>query len=149
MDAPPAALKSRRPLSLTYNIPIEKTKQFWEGLKAGRLLTTKCRACGTLTFPPQADCPKCHASDVEWVELGNEAQLESFTQIHVPPATFVQHDPYVVAVGRLPNGLRVLAWLAAAEPRDLRVGVKMRLVPRSTPEGTPYYDFELVSGSPG
>lgn len=144
MNAPPATLKSRRPLSLTYNIPIEKTKQFWEGLKAGRLLTTKCRACGTLTFPPQVDCPKCHAADAEWVALGNEAELETFTQIFVPPATFVQHDPYVVAVGRLRNGVKVLAWLSGAAPERLQVGAQMRLVPRTTAEGVPYYEFELV-----
>lgn len=145
MSTSPAALKSRRPLSLTYNIPIEKTKPFWEGLKAGQLLTTKCRACGHITFPPQNDCPKCHASGPEWIGLGNEAELESFTQIFVPPVTFVQHDPYVVAIGRLPNGVKVLAWLRGVEPQHLRVGTKLRLLARSTPEGVPYYEFEPLA----
>jgi rubredoxin-like zinc ribbon protein len=53
-DNSPPTLKSKRSLTLRFNIPISKTSRFWEALGEGKLVTTKCEVCGKLTFPPQA-----------------------------------------------------------------------------------------------
>lgn len=110
----------------------------------GRFVTTKCRDCGRLTFPPQADCPGCMSPNSEWVDLGTDAELVTFTYVQVTPTSFVDHDPYVVAIGRLKEGLNVLAWLEGGEPRNLRPGTKLRLETRKDSEGSPYYVFVLA-----
>lgn len=134
-------LHSRRTLTLKFDIPISRTHEFWDALKRGRFVTTKCSRCGNMTFPPQADCPKCMGSEFEWVDLGRDATLVTFTHVQMTPASFVENDPYIIAIGRLSSGLKVLAWLEGVRREDAKPGTKMRLESRSSKEGNPYYVF--------
>jgi uncharacterized OB-fold protein len=137
---PLPTLKSR-PLTLTYEIPISKTHKFWNGIKEGKIYTTKCKKCGKLSFPPVADCPTCLSSDPEWVELSKEAEIETFTHVSILPATFQKYEPYTIAIGKLKEGVRVLAWLKNAKIEDVKVGMKVKLAPKVTPEGMLTYEF--------
>lgn len=137
----PPTLHSKRTLALRFNIPIAKTSRFWESLAAGKFVTTECGDCGKLSFPPQADCPNCMSSNTKWVELGNEAELLTFTYVQITPTSFVDHDPYVVAIGKLKEGMNVLAWVEGADATKLRPGDKLRIESRKDPQGNPYYVF--------
>ncbi len=143
MDSEPPTLHSRRTLSLRFNVPISKTNRFWQSLKEGKFVTTECTDCGEISFPPQADCPRCMGQNVEWVDMGTEAELVTFTLVQVTPTSFVENDPYVVGIGRLGQGLKVLAWIEGATPEKLSPGMKLRLEARSAGDGSPYYAFVL------
>jgi uncharacterized protein len=145
MEAELPTLHSRRSLNLRFNIPISKTHQFWDSLRGGRFTTTRCKDCGEVSFPPQADCPRCMSGNFEWVEMGTEAELVTFTFVQVTPTSFVDQDPYLVAIGRLKEGLKVLAWVEGAKAEGLKPGMKLRLEARKGPEGNPYYVFVPVS----
>lgn len=138
---PLPALRSKRSLTLRFNVPISKTSRFWDALSEGRFVTSKCGDCGTLSFPPQADCPRCMGNNPVWVELGKDAELLTFTYVQITPTSFVDHDPYVVAIGRLKEGINVLAWLEGGDPAKLKPGDRVRLETRKDPEGAPYYVF--------
>ena len=125
---------------MRFNIPLAKTHQFWDALGQGRFVTTRCTDCGSVSFPPQADCPHCMSSSHEWVELGTEAQLETFTSVSVTPASFADRGPYTVGIGRLRNGLKVLAWVESPLEK-LKVGDEIRLEARKSADGAPYYVF--------
>ena len=140
MSEPPT-LRSRRALTLRFDIPIAKTKEFWDSLKEGRFVTSWCSKCGNVTFPPQADCPRCMGNEFTWVDLGRDATLVTFTRVQVTPASFEGSGPYIVAIGELPGGLKVLAWLEGVEKDEARPGLKMRIEPRTSKEGNPYYVF--------
>lgn len=137
-------MRSKRSLTLRFNVPVSKTSRFWQALQEGRFVTTRCEDCGRLTFPPQADCPGCLGANVSWVELAKEAELVTFTYVQVTPTSFADHDPYVVAIGRLSEGVNVLAWVEGADPSTLRPGVRLRLETRKDAEGGPYYVFVLA-----
>jgi uncharacterized protein len=139
-DEPPT-LHSKRSLNLRFNIPISKTSRFWDSLAQGKFVTTKCADCGKVSFPPQADCPNCMGGNVEWVELGTDAELLTFTFVQITPTSFVDHDPYVVAIGRLKEGVNVLAWIEGADPAKLKPGEKLRIESRKDPKGSAYYVF--------
>jgi uncharacterized OB-fold protein len=134
------SIKSRE-VKIVQDIPISRTLPFWEGLKQGKILATKCRKCGKLYFPPVADCANCFASDIEWIELSSEATIETFTHVVVRPTTFQQEKPYTVAIGRLKEGVRVLAWLTGFKLSEVKVGMKAKLVAKLTPDGRPTYEF--------
>ena len=51
MSSEPPTLHSRRTLNLTFNLPISKTHQFWDSLREGKFVTTRCRNCGRGQFP--------------------------------------------------------------------------------------------------
>ena len=135
------ALHSRRNLNLRFDIPISKTREFWDALKEGRFITTKCAKCGNISFPPQADCPKCMAGEFDWVELGREATLVTYTRVQITPASFAGDGPYVIAIGELRDGLKVLAWLEGGGADSPNPGMKLRLEARTSREGSPYYVF--------
>ncbi|MDV3293067.1 MAG: Zn-ribbon domain-containing OB-fold protein [Nitrososphaerales archaeon] len=140
MDGEPF-LHSRRSLTLRFDIPISKTHEFWDALKQGRFVTTKCSKCGNVCFPPQADCPKCMGSEFTWVELARDATLVTFTYVQITPASFADNDPYIIAIGELSGGLKVLAWLEGMSPEKAKPGMKMRIEARTSKEGSPYYVF--------
>jgi uncharacterized OB-fold protein len=135
------ALHSRRTLTLKFDIPISKTHEFWDALKKGRFVTTKCKKCGHVSFPPQADCPRCMGNELTWVDLGREATLVTYTRVQIPPASFAGSDPYTIAIGELKDGLKVLAWLEGVEPGRPKPGMQIRLEARTSKEGNPYYVF--------
>ncbi|MDG7008207.1 MAG: Zn-ribbon domain-containing OB-fold protein [Nitrososphaerota archaeon] len=134
-------LHSRRTLTLRFDIPISKTHEFWDALKSGKFITTKCTKCGHVSFPPQADCPRCMGNEFSWVELGRDATLVTYTRVQVVPASFAGSNPYVIAIGELKDGLKVLAWLEGAEPEKAKPGMRLWLEARTSKEGNPYYVF--------
>lgn len=132
----------QRELRVRFTISIEKTRRFFEALTEGKLLATRCVETGRIYFPPQTDCPDAPHSKVEWVELPREGTLLTFTVITTKPYTFSHYPDYVVGIGKLSEGLNVLAWVRG-DPRKLKRGMKVRLeVVKREPEG--YYTYEWV-----
>lgn len=141
MVSEPPTLRSRR-LEISYNIPISKTKKFWDGLRGGKIYGTKCKKCGKLYFPPAADCGECYSSDMEWVELSGEGEIITFTHIIVRPASFQDLQPYTVAIAQLREGVKALAWLTDVKKKDVKIGMKVKLVPKVMEDGRIAYEFK-------
>ncbi len=135
------ALHSRRSITLKFNIPISRTHEFWDALKQGRFVTTKCAKCGEVSFPPQADCPNCMSGEFTWIDLGTDATLVTFTYVQITPASFAENDPYIIAIAEMANGLKVLAWLEGIEHEKAKPGMKLKVEERTSKEGSPYYVF--------
>ena len=87
------------------------------------------------------DCGTCLSSQVEWVELNGEAEIVTFTHVVIRPATFLQSQPYTIAIGKLKEGLKILAWMTGFKLSEMRVGMKAKLVPKVTDDGNPSYEF--------
>ena len=134
-------LHSRRALTLRFDLPISKTREFWDSLRSGKFVTTRCTKCGHVSFPPQSDCPKCMSPEHEWVDLGRDATLVTSTYASVRPPSFASSDPYVIAIGEFPIGVRVLAWLEGAGRDEAKPGIKLRVEARVSTEGSPFYVF--------
>ena len=133
-------IKSRS-ITIVEDIPISKTLRFWEGLKEGKVYATKCSKCGRLYFPPAADCADCLASEMEWVELSSEAEIETFTHVVIRPTSFSAFKPYTVAIGKLREGVKVLAWLSGFKLSQIKVGMKVKLVAKVSEDGNGTYEF--------
>lgn len=133
-------MHSRRALTLRFDLPISKTKEFWEALRAGKFITTKCKSCGNISFPPQSDCSRCMSSEFEWVDLGRDATLVTCTHVNVKPASFASNEPYMIAIGEFEGGVNVLAWLEGVKREEAAPGMRLRVEARVS-EGNPYYVF--------
>lgn len=138
-----AKIRSSHKLTLSYEIPISKVRKFWEGLNQGKIYATKCSNCKELYFPPQADCSACLKEDMEWVELSREGELEAYTGIVIAPASFMDKTPYIVAVGRLAEGIKVLTWLKNTNIQEVKVGMKIKLVISREDDRAIYYFVPL------
>ncbi len=111
--------------------PHTKVAAFADHLRAGRIMASRCRACGQTSFPPRADCERCLGADFEFVEISGRCRLYTFTRIHAAPSGFEAYVPYTIGVVDLEEGGRALAWIGrslAEEP--LTIGMELRLTPR-------------------
>jgi len=101
-----------------------------------RLIGSKCKKCGHVTFPAQKSCAACCFQDTENIELSQQGRLWTWTIQGFPPKsppyakqetpeTFVS---YGVGYVELPEGVRVETRLTQNDPEKLKIGMKMQLV---------------------
>jgi len=131
---------------LVSHVAYTKVDRFAEHLRDGRIMGSRCRRCGGVTFPPRADCPACLADDFEFVEYSGRGTLHTYTRIEAAPTGFEDRVPYVVGVIDLEEGGRALAWLGETlDEEDVRIGMDLQLVPRireDVEEIRVYYSLE-------
>ncbi|MEM1545779.1 MAG: Zn-ribbon domain-containing OB-fold protein [Candidatus Methanomethylicia archaeon] len=136
------SIKSR-PLNFIHDIPIIKTKKFWDGLNEGKIYATKCKDCGKVYFPPQVDCPKCLKSNFEWIPLTNEGEIETFTESHLKPQGFTHYEkPYIIAIAKTLEGVKIMGWLEGVEISNVKVGMKVEITSKTQPDGYPVILFK-------
>lgn len=111
--------------------PYTKVGDFAQHLKDGQLMASRCKSCGTTSFPPRADCESCMSGDFEFFEISGRATLHTFTKIVAAPTGFEDVAPYTVGVVDLEETGRLLAWLGDTIPEDeIEIGMPLQVVPR-------------------
>jgi uncharacterized OB-fold protein len=97
-----------------------------------RLIGSRCRDCGVVTFPSQGSCPACTSVAVEERLLPRTGTLYTWTvqgfRPKPPYAGPEEFEPYGVGYVELPGEVRVEARLTVADPARLRIGMPMELV---------------------
>lgn len=131
----------RRRLELKYQIPVKNIEPFFKALEQNKILATRCRDCHQLYFPPQVDCPSCRTENMDWVELDGSAVLDTYTIINVKPTSFEAFPEYIVAIGLMKEGVKVLAWLNIKDRSLLKIGMKLKLKVVRREEGSLTYEF--------
>jgi uncharacterized OB-fold protein len=102
---------------------------FWDGLKEGRLVVSRCRACGRRSFPPIATCPHCGAAEVEAADAAGGGAIYSWATVHMPlAAEFASQAPYTIVVVDLDEGARVFGRLLGSAA-GLAAGAPVRFEP--------------------
>jgi len=126
--------------------PHTKVAGFAEHLRDGRLVGSRCTACGATAFPPRADCAACMSPDFEYAEVSGRGTLHTFTTIAAAPDGFEHLAPYVLGLVDLEDGGRALAWIGeTVRPEEIAIGMPLQLVPRMLEESEEirvYYSLE-------
>lgn len=113
--------------------PEASVKSFYDFLKQKKIMGTKCKSCGETYLPPRPLCPKCVASNLEWVELEGKGKLVAFTVVAVAPthminAGYSRENPYVFGVVKLDSGPCISAQILKVDPKkpeDIAIGSRM------------------------
>jgi hypothetical protein len=117
------------------------TREFFDGVKEGRLVVQRCAACGSLAVPPKAVCPSCESAAWHRATLGGDGEIASYTVIRVPPSQFAAEAPYVVVVARMAEGVSLLGRLTDAPIEAVRVGMPVSFVTRPASDDPPVIAF--------
>ena len=123
--------------NFSLNISQTKVVRFVDELAAGRIMATVCKKCGKKYYPPQADCPGCMESDMEWKQISGEGKLSTFTKIHVPPEHFairqplmpfssIQFEPCPFGLLQVEGGLKIMGWIPKVDVKKIKVGMRMK-----------------------
>jgi len=131
-----------------FSLGVNQTKvaRFAEELAEGKIMATLCKKCGRKYYPPRADCEGCMENDMEWSPVGGEGNLVTFTKIYVPPDQFavrpplmpfssLQFDPCPIGLLEVEGGLRIMGWIPKVDLKKIRVGMKMKALPQTLPDG--------------
>lgn len=111
-------IKERAPGTLAVRAPLRLPVHWPTGPYMGRFLKeikenekiwgTKCPMCSRIVAPPRMICGSCHAVQKEWVLLGNEGTLLSFSvvfQKFTDPQTGEERKvPYAWGIIQLDGG---------------------------------------------
>jgi uncharacterized OB-fold protein len=122
-----------------------KAADFITYLEQGKVMTTRCKQCGTTYFPPKMDCPKCLDSEVEWIEVKGPGKLATYAVVNYGPTGFEDDTPYVLAVGDFEGGLRVFGRLSKDIAQDdIKVGMSLEIAPVKLGEDKIAYEFRAA-----
>ncbi len=101
-----------------------KLHEFYEYLAAGRLVTTACRGCKRLDWPPRGFCPQCGSDQYDWVDLPQEGTLHAFTvQETGVPASF--DKPLIFGIVKI-DKLKLFSRIVETDPAALGVGKRVQ-----------------------
>ncbi|MBI9084677.1 MAG: OB-fold domain-containing protein [Desulfobacterales bacterium] len=100
--------------------------QYQQGLEEDRLLGLRCKACATVTVPPQAVCRSCAGRDLAVEELEMRGTLRSFTVIRVAAEGLT--PPFVVALVETASGAWVMGNMEEIDPDAVDMALMGRAV---------------------
>ncbi len=114
-----------------------------------RLEAGKCAKCGHITFPPRLVCPVCKGRKFDTVVLSDEGTLLTYTVVRVASENFSQETPFAVGIVELNDGVKVTAQIADAQPDELEIGQRVKIVFRRIQEegaaGILCYGYKAVT----
>jgi hypothetical protein len=120
---------------------VTKVNDFISYLEEGKVMGTQCLDCGTMFFPPRAQCYKCLTSNMEWFEVSGTGILVSFSKLKYAPIGFEDDLPYYIAV--LDYGdYKVFGRISGDVPdEEIRIGMAMKTLANTLPSGHLNYVF--------
>jgi uncharacterized OB-fold protein len=111
-----------------------------------RLDAAKCKACGSIAFPPSQRpvCPACQAADWEPYRLARTGVVHTFTVNKFLPVGFGDEMAYVLA--DLEDGTQYWAPVSDLDPGSIEIGMAVHLVIRrfTVQAGVPLYSMKFV-----
>jgi len=134
------------PLAMDFCSPqtedFTRISRFFDELRKGRLMTTRCKACGALNWPPRVVCPECVSDELEWIELPRTGSLWAFTELCAgAPLGMDEEMPFSIGIVELERvGLRMLSRIETPFER-LELGMPMELTVVKLPGKRVFYRF--------
>jgi uncharacterized protein len=118
---------------------------------APQLIGSRCGNCGVMTFPTQADCPRCMSEAMEETLFNRRGTLWTFTTQEFPPKSppykaGVEFEPYAVGYVEFEGQARVEGRLTEPDPTKLRIGMEMETVLIPFGDGVTYAFQPVGSG---
>lgn len=128
---------------ITYEHALGETAgHFYETIvKEKKLLGKKCPKCSRVLAPPRSYCDRCFTDTGEWVELGLEGRVETFTVVF-QGFKGLPDPPYCIAYVLLDgadtailNYVKNVDWTPENVAQQIKVGDRVKVVFSEKREG--------------
>ncbi|MGB9880337.1 MAG: Zn-ribbon domain-containing OB-fold protein [Anaerolineae bacterium] len=127
------------PIQGRYTYGLAGEKFFREIMENGRFMGTHCPECDYTYVPPTIYCERCFTKLDEWVEVGPEGTVQSFTVLLVAPDGSPLDEPDILALIQLDGADSVLVHrLGKVSLDELAIGMRVKAVlkPKKQREGS-------------
>ena len=101
---------------------LAETLAFWQAADAGKYLVKRCNSCGQAHHYPRDVCPFCHSDDTFWQESPGLGEVYSHSTMGK------EDQAYTLAYITLDEGITVMSNLVDCDPRQVRIGQRVRVV---------------------
>jgi uncharacterized OB-fold protein len=136
MVSPVKEIKSRVEVSYRWSYGHHLSRFFAEAKQNRRLMGVRCPQCQGVFVPPRLVCGRCFKETSEWVEVGDEGVLETFTTVYLPFPGQPTEPPYTYGYIRLDGTATHIAHLIKEiDPADIKVGMRVKAVWSRNPQG--------------
>lgn len=103
-------------------------QRFFEELKdKGKIFGTKCTSCAITYVPARIYCERCFARLEEWVDVGAEGTLYSFTAVYKTKSGEDKNSPSIVGAVKIADSL-LIHHLDECKESDLYIGMDLKCV---------------------
>ena len=113
--------------------------RFWREIpQRYSLVGNKCGECSRIYFPPRESCPYCRRKSMgkmKDVKLSGKGKVFTYTIIHEASGSFEGQTPYPMAIIELDEGPKITAQIVDCEPKDVKIGMKVKSTFRKIQEG--------------
>ena len=111
---------------IDYRHSYAQDSPFFVGLSQGKLLGSRCPACGYIFATPRGHCIECGAS-TEWHELPPTGRIHTFTTCYYGGELFLDETPFTLVLVEFAGvNTLFLSRLKGADPNTVRIGQPVR-----------------------
>jgi uncharacterized OB-fold protein len=117
----------------------EAIGRYLEELKQGRLVARFCHRCQRTMIPPRMFCERCFRPTDDWVYVQDTGRVNTFSLCYVSWDVRRLEEPEIPAVIEIDgatSGTGIMHKLGNVNPKDVRVGLRVRAVWKSAAERT-------------
>ena len=113
-----------------------------------RLMGVRCEQCQADFFPPVYICRSCGSQKMVDKEMPRTGTIVTYTELRETMTGFEDHEPLLLAVVQLDNGVRILTQLVDPATESVGIGDRVRAVFRKVrelgPAGQIHYGFKFA-----
>jgi uncharacterized OB-fold protein len=131
----PAAWKGELPVTNRYTYGLAGEKFFRTLKDEGRILGTHCPNCDVTYVPGAVFCERCLGKLDEWLDVGLQGEVITFTYLHVNFDGSPRTEPEVIAFVRFGDG-GIIHRLGGVDPEDIKIGMTVQAVLKPAPDRT-------------
>ena len=133
----PPAWRGDLPVSSRYSAG-QAGERFFRALKEeGKILGSRCESCEIIYVPTRQFCERCLEELTEWMDVGLQGEVHTFTLLHLNLDGSEREEPEIVAFVRLGDG-GIVHRLAEVDIESLEIGMPVAAVlkPKAEREGS-------------
>ncbi len=95
----------------------------------GKIFGTRCSKCNTVYLPPRKHCGRCFIHIHEWVELGLQGTLVSYTVVHYGSSVMPMEPPFAYGIVLLDGASTGLVHLLGeVDFESIKTGMRVEAV---------------------
>ena len=132
----PADWRGDLPVTSRYTYGLAGERFFRHIMNEGLIFGTRCKQCGITYVPARAFCERCLSELEEWVNLGTQGEVHTFTELHAAYDGSPLEEPALVAFIRMGDSEStggLVHLLGDVAPEEVKIGMRVEAVFK--PEG--------------
>jgi uncharacterized OB-fold protein len=137
-----------KPANDTLSVPRDPIRHanfsmpFWDGTREKKVMVQYCPRTSQYQWFPRPVSLFTARRDLEWREVSGHGKIFSYTIANVGNGPFRGHEPYLIALVQLDEGVNIMANIVKCDLDDIAIGMEVVPFWAPLPDGTNLLMFQ-------